>query len=293
MKKTHIRLKFELRAEITNICQCLWVLSVLHIVTTQWVVIMNTWNLRLVTGFIGLPQPLITLHYHQFWQSAINCTTHWDFPICCPFTSPLVPISNGRRFSSRVPELYLCHSFNNSWLSVHPTGTPSCYLHWTNFSLPSSGPVLYLPSLVSPTICNSSCLAMYCNTKVILRPLVSRPVCLGVRHPSGTRDQFVPFLFLYCKLRASWCGMPSLTRRWIFNLLVQLFLGLARTVSLGSKSRRTYGHILLSHLRLPQPGGPGPCIYIPQEQGGRVIPPSTGFPLCRLLRLAGTTVEVF
>jgi hypothetical protein len=28
----------------------------------------------------------------------------------------------------------------------------------------------------------------------------------------------------------------------------------------------------------PQPGGPGPCIYIPQEQGGPVIPPGTVFP---------------
>jgi hypothetical protein len=27
---------------------------------------------------------------------------------------------------------------------------------------------------------------------------------------------------------------------------------------------------MLSHLRLPQPEGPGPCIYIPQEQGGPV-----------------------
>jgi hypothetical protein len=50
-----------------------------------------------------------------------------------------------------------------------------------------------------------------------------------------------------------------------------------------SKSSRTHGHILLSHLRLPQPGGPGPCIYIPQEQGDPVIPPGTGFRFCRLL----------
>jgi hypothetical protein len=41
--------------------------------------------------------------------------------------------------------------------------------------------------------------------------------------------------------------------------------------------------------RLPQPGGPGPCIYIPQEQGSPVILPGTGFPFHRLLRLA----EVF
>jgi hypothetical protein len=68
---------------------------------------------------------------------------------------------------------------------------------------------------------------------------------------------------------------------------VQLLLGLVRAVTLMSKSRRTHGHILLSHLRLLQPGGPGPRIYIPQEQGGPVIPPDTGFPFCHLLRLAG------
>jgi hypothetical protein len=33
----------------------------------------------------------------------------------------------------------------------------------------------------------------------------------------------------------------------------------------------------VSDLRLPQPGWPGPCIYIPQEQGGPIIPSGTGF----------------
>jgi hypothetical protein len=36
----------------------------------------------------------------------------------------------------------------------------------------------------------------------------------------------------------------------------------------------------------PQSGGPGSRIYIPQEEGGLVIPPGTGFPFSRLLRLA-------
>jgi hypothetical protein len=35
----------------------------------------------------------------------------------------------------------------------------------------------------------------------------------------------------------------------VCNLLVQLLLGLARAVTLGSKSRRTHYHILLLHLR--------------------------------------------
>jgi hypothetical protein len=37
----------------------------------------------------------------------------------------------------------------------------------------------------------------------------------------------------------------------------------------------------------PPPEGPYPRIYILQEQGGPVIPPGTGFPLRRLVRLAG------
>jgi hypothetical protein len=46
-------------------------------------------------------------------------------------------------------------------------------------------------------------------------------------------------------------------------------------------------YLTVSDSRLPQPGWPGSRIYIPQEQGGPVIPPGTGFPFHRLLRLAG------
>jgi hypothetical protein len=95
------------------------------------------------------------------------------------------------------------------------------------------------------------------------------------------------FLLSFWRLRVSSYGAPSLTRGWVSNLLVQLLLGLVRAVTLGSKSRRTHGHILLSHLILPQPGGPGPRIYIPQETGGPVVSPGTVFPSCRLLRLSG------
>jgi hypothetical protein len=44
-------------------------------------------------------------------------------------------------------------------------------------------------------------------------------------------------------------------------------------------------------MRLPQPVRPGSRIYIPQEQGGPVIPPGTGFPLHRLLRLASDDLQ--
>jgi hypothetical protein len=46
------------------------------------------------------------------------------------------------------------------------------------------------------------------------------------------------------------CGTPSLMRGWVCNLLVQLLLGIASTVTLGPKSYRNYDHTLLSHLRM-------------------------------------------
>jgi hypothetical protein len=60
-----------------------------------------------------------------------------------------------------------------------------------------------------------------------------------------------------------------------------------------SQFRRTRNHTLVSHLRLPQPGGPASRIYIPQEQGGPVILPGIGFPLRRLLRLASDDSQAY
>jgi hypothetical protein len=68
-------------------------------------------------------------------------------------------------------------------------------------------------------------------------------------------------------------------RGLVYNLLVQLLLVPASAVTLGSKSHKTHDHIfIVSNLRFPKPGRPGPSIFIPQEQGGPVIPLGTGFP---------------
>jgi hypothetical protein len=100
-------------------------------------------------------------------------------------------------------------------------------------------------------------------------------------------ERMTRFFFPVWQLWVSWSSAPSLARGWVCNSLLQLLLGLARAVTLGSNSRWTPDHILLSHFRLPQPGGPGSRIYIPREQGVPVIPPGTGFPFRRLLRVAG------
>jgi hypothetical protein len=61
--------------------------------------------------------------------------------------------------------------------------------------------------------------------KVTLRPTVSRPVRLGVRRPSGTRDQFFLLLQIFFRqLRVCYIVAPSLTRRRVCHLLLLLVL---------------------------------------------------------------------
>jgi hypothetical protein len=118
------------------------------------------------------------------------------------------------------------------------------------------------------------CLKSKSKSKLIYgRQSVGKSVLVSGSH----LEPVTRFLFSVWRLRVSWCGAPSLTRGRVCNLLVQLLLSLARAVTLGSKYRRTNDHMLLSHLRLHQPWRSGPRIYIPQQQGGPVIPPATGF----------------
>jgi hypothetical protein len=61
--------------------------------------------------------------------------------------------------------------------------------------------------------------------EVVLRPTVSRLVRLGVRHPSGTRDQFVFLIYiLFRQVRVCFFVAPSLRRGRVCNLLLLLVI---------------------------------------------------------------------
>jgi hypothetical protein len=98
----------------------------------------------------------------------------------------------------------------------------------------------------------------------------SQSVCLGIEHPCGTCDQILlPVGMLLSEI----CCLVTVGR----PLWREDESAICSVITQWSESRRNCNHILPSHLRLPQqPGGPGSRIYIPQEQGGPVIPQGTG-----------------
>jgi hypothetical protein len=89
------------------------------------------------------------------------------------------------------------------------------------------------------------------------------------------------------QLRVCYFVAPSLTKGRVCNLLYNCFWALPEQSLLGRSTAELTAIFFCLIWDSPLPGGPGSRIYIPQEQGGPVIPPGTGFPICRFVRLAG------
>jgi hypothetical protein len=122
-----------------------------------------------------------------------------------------------------------------------------------------------------------------------LRPTVSRPVCLGVRHPSGTGDQFFPSFFSIDNCGLLDVGHPLWREDGYVIYSYNSLWSLPEQSHSGPGPAELMTIFYCLIVRLSQLWGPGPRIYIPQEQGDPVILQSTGFPFCRLLRLARLT----
>jgi hypothetical protein len=153
----------------------------------------------------------------------ISLHRRWVFSVCCPFTRPLVPSSNGGRSPSWVPELYPCHSHSNSWLTVY-----SLELFWNCFLLSlvmSSNNIssaCYLPCLVITVLelCPTTSVVLSCpRRRRRSRYYDRRSVSLGVVPSFGANDQIFYFHFLVWQLLDYWSGTSSLTRGQVSSLL--------------------------------------------------------------------------
>jgi hypothetical protein len=106
------------------------------------------------------------------------------------------------------------------------------------------------------------------------RQSVGQSVLVSGTHLGPVTNFPFSLTFPLDSLRVCYFIAPSLTRGRVRNLLYNCFWAFPEQSLLG-RSPTELTAIFYSHLRLPQPGGPGPHIYIPQEQGGPVIPPGT------------------
>jgi hypothetical protein len=106
----------------------------------------------------------------------------------------------------------------------------------------------------------------------MLRPTVCRPR-LGIEHPPGTRHQLFPFslwlFFWQFQVLLMWGALSDEKSGLYFSI----FAGhRQRSLSQIWVPRDRWSYFIVSILRLPQPGGPGSCIYFLQEQDSPIIP---------------------
>jgi hypothetical protein len=135
-------------------------------------------------------------------------------------------------------EPYFTVSFETppTWTAKSPYSYPPG-IGWPSFIpghwVPFPSPLTTLRATVE-VFQPASTRATEVQVEVNLRPAVSRPDCLGVRSPSGTRDQFFSLLRIsFRQLLLCYFVAPSLTRGQVCNLLYNCFWALPEQSLLG------------------------------------------------------------
>jgi hypothetical protein len=95
-----------------------------------------------------------------------------------------------------------------------------------------------------PKGCRAIKKGRFVGLSLILLPTVSRPVYLGIKHPSANYGKI---FITVKKLQICWCGVLSRKRGWVCRL--QFLLVIASAVIFRSESRGTHDHILPSQIR--------------------------------------------
>jgi hypothetical protein len=133
----------------------------------------------------------------------------------------------------------------------------------------------------------------YIDVEVNLRPTVSRPVCLGVRRPSGTRDQFFFLLEIsFRQLRVYYFVAPSLTRRRVCNLPYNCFWALPEQSLLGRSPAELTALFYCLIWDPPTWRARSPYLY-PPGTGWPSYTPGHWVPILSPLTTRRATVEVY
>jgi hypothetical protein len=128
--------------------------------------------------------------------------------------------------------------------TLHSPLDHTFYCPHRRFLVTATTMLIPLPPGSSPFFTGSCTEMNKLSASLMLRPTVSRPVCHGIKHPSGAYDHIS---ITVRQLRVYWCGALSLTRGRVCRL--QLLLALVGAAIYGSESRGTGAPLLLSQIR--------------------------------------------